>query len=131
MSPPLESASQRASTGQFQLLSACQLLTNMVDSPDWEHFAFGAQEEGGAAGLAGHQQQVVSSIRGMWATSTWVTRAGLMRRFANFRASHNMQADRPEVVDWAIPLFVESTGVEVTGKLAYAKQLAAIFQRWR
>lgn len=74
------------------------------------------------------QEQVISTIHGMWAESTWFGRQRLFFRFTEFCQEHGMH-DLQECADWAVPLFVESTGVAVTAKLTYAKSLAALLHR--
>lgn len=74
------------------------------------------------------QLQVQRVIRHMWADNTWHQRANLYRRFAAFCQEHRLE-DLDETLDWAIPLFVESTETLPSTRLTYSKHLSALFHR--
>ena len=74
------------------------------------------------------QLQVQRVIRHMWADNTWHQRANLYRRFAAFCQEHHLE-DLDETLDWAIPLFVESTETMPSTRLTYSKHLSALFHR--
>lgn len=73
------------------------------------------------------QRTVITSIKAMWAESTWSARRNLMRRFNEFRQLNNI-TDIANL-DWAICLFVESTATAATTRLNYSKHLAALYRR--
>lgn len=71
----------------------------------------------------------MSQIQHIWADSTWSARRNLLNRFTAFAAQHEISLTSPEDLDWAVPLFVESTGVSTSSKLSYSKTLAALYHR--
>ena len=75
------------------------------------------------------EENVVTAVRNIWASSTWTSRAQLHQRLITFAATHSIDSTSEETIDWLIPLFVESTAVTTQSKLTYAKQLGALFRR--
>ena len=78
--------------------------------------------------LGALQLQVQRLIRHIWADNTWNQRANLYRRFSAFCKEHRLE-DLDETLDWAIPLFVESTETLPSTRLTYSKHLSALFHR--
>jgi hypothetical protein len=75
------------------------------------------------------QHQVINNIKQMWVDNTWNTRRQLVNRFHTFCNNNNINTSVNEELDWAIPLFVESTGTSTASKLTYSKTLAALYHR--
>lgn len=64
----------------------------------------------------------------MWADNTWDNRRRIITRFTAFRQQHSLML-LPNTTDWAIVLFVISTGTAASTQLSYLKDLAALHRR--
>jgi len=76
------------------------------------------------------QAQVITTMKNVWAQSTWNNRISLVQRLEEFRVNNNLHLDESDLaLDWSILLFVQSTNTTPQSKLTYVKSLAATYRR--
>ena len=108
----------------FMLLTTGQIFNKLTSKSDPL-----VRPPNDAPELAQLQFKAITSLKSVWATSTWKNRTDLNARLMEFRQRHNLMEDHPLVLDWAILLFVESTNTLPSSRRTYISQLAALYRR--